>query len=212
MRRTCHSSAWSLLLRACQHTNISHTNATPAPRYYFDMNVCLEPFTVPTNHFLYEKLLKNCYKREHISYDHWHTNLLHTNFNPLWIFSLTNLSIPTVHIRALSVMNFLNTNLIHYELLNYEFLPLQTFYSTNTIPYEYLHANPCLRTFSHTNLVFTNFRPFTGRGLPLTSLRSHWDQKERDRWNLACLLLVEVKHRVNWWVYTYKENNAFGSF
>ena len=65
-------------------------------------------------------------------------------------FSLTNFCIRTVCIRTLSVTNFLNTNLIPYELFT-----LRTFAVTNFLPYEHYP----IRTSADEHLL-TNIFPY----------------------------------------------------
>ena len=65
-------------------------------------------------------------------------------------FSLTNFCIRTVCLRTLSVTNFLNTNLIPYELFT-----LRTFAVTNFLPYEHYP----IRTSADEHLL-TNIFPY----------------------------------------------------
>ena len=100
------------------YTNTSQTNTTPCD--YFHMNICVQPFTVPANHFLFEKLLKNFCKRvdiplqalayEHFAYDLYllrtlsDTNICRRThaYEPFAIrtFPLTDLPMRTVCIRT----------------------------------------------------------------------------------------------------------------
>ena len=206
MQRTCHSLAWSLLLRTCRHANTSHTNATPL--YYFGMSICLKPFTVPTNHSLYEKSLKNfsnanafptstgmrtfCVRTLSVTnfmlcelnlIRTFADELLLTNLLQYELFPLRTLAcdtfvyklcpLQTFWIRTFSITNFF----FHYDLL-----PLRTFHHTNIIPCEHLHTKPRLLTFFYTNLMFTNFRPFT-KLMSLIFLFSNFSKKQGFRFS-----------------------------
>ena len=63
--------------------------------------------------------------------------------------------------RGLSIRALFDANLIRYELQQ-----LQTLCHTSFIRYEPLHTNFCLRTVSHTNILFMNLGPGSGLESP----------------------------------------------
>ena len=98
---------------------------------------------MPTNLFSVrtsesELLLTILLQYELFPYQFWHTNRLYM---------------------TLSLTNFLNTNIILYELLTLRTFAFTNFFYANIVSYEHCLTNMCLRTFSYTNINFTNFSP-----------------------------------------------------
>ena len=112
-----------------------------------------EPFPLRTL-----ALIRTLFNTNLIRYEPFHTNLC------LRTFSFANL-----FRYELKHMNYLHANFFWYEpcirtlsdanLFRYELQQLRTLCNTSFIRYEPLHTNLCLRTFSHTNILFTNLGP-----------------------------------------------------